>query len=115
MVWLFISLCIFSLGSMLEYRTKNYPPLRPMGTADTVWKFLGAVSGVWFIILFVWMFFVVAWWVVIFLFIGAATTQGFFYGIASRLRAAPLISMIAMITGGIGSALVLYHLQYAAA
>ena len=113
MIWLFISLSIFCLGSMLEFRTRGYPPLRPIGAADTVWKILGSISGIWFIILFVWMLFALAWWVVILFFVGAATAQGFVYNAVTRLPAMPPISMAGMIIGGGLSALAIHNIQAA--
>jgi len=86
-----------------------------MPTTDTLWKVLGGISGVGLAILFIWAFFVFDWWVVPLLFIGASTAQGFVFHRLSRVAAAPLLSMIFMIVGGISAALILYNLQAAAA
>ncbi|MBX3561874.1 MAG: hypothetical protein KF780_08675 [Sphingomonas sp.] len=111
MIWFFLALTVFTLGSMIEFRTRGYPPLRPMPGTDAVWKVIGSISGVWLIVLFVWALFVFTWWTVPLLFIGAATLQGFFYPRASRAAAAPLLSMIFMIVAGALAALILYNLQ----
>jgi hypothetical protein len=113
-IWFFLALSVFTLGSMLEFRTRGYAPLRPMAGMDTVWKVIGSFSGLWLVGLFVWALFVFSWWTVPIMFIGAATLQGFFYNSVSRAAAAPLLSMVLMVIGGTISALILYNLQAAA-
>jgi ABC-type multidrug transport system permease subunit len=111
MTWFLIALSAFTLGTNLEYRTKSNVMMRPMPPLDTVWKVLGALSGLWLVVLFVWAFFVFTWWTVPLLFIGAATLSGFFYGLVSRALAAPLLSMVLMVVGGFAAGWVLYHAQ----
>ena len=88
--------------------------LRPMPSTDLIWKFIGALSGLWLVVLFVWAFFVFAWWAVPLMFIGVATLQGFVYSFASRAAIAPLLSMISMVAGGALAGLALHNLQTAA-
>ena len=113
MIGFFLALSLFTLGSMLEFRTKGNLILRPMSVTDLVWKFIGALSGLWLVVLFVWAFSVFAWWAVPLIFIGAATLQGFVYQSASRAAIAPLVSMICIIVGGTLAGLALYNLQAA--
>jgi ABC-type multidrug transport system permease subunit len=105
------ALTAFVLGTNIEYRSKSNAMLRPMPAMDVVWKVIGALSGVWLAVLFVWAFFVFTWWAVPLLFLGAATFSGFFYGVASRAAAAPLLSMVLMVIGSFATGWALYHAQ----
>lgn len=99
MSWLFFGVFAQILGANIEGYARQSPALRPAAPVSGVWYLMGKATSLATLLAFVAAFFILPWWAVLIIFVGAFICQMFFVGWLRTLGAAPGISMLLMTVG----------------